>query len=367
MSVQLRTKKLANGKQSFYLDIWNPYSQKRQYKFLKMYTEKARTPEQAEKNKEAKRLAENIRAKEEQNLQGREYNYVPAFKSKTNFIEYYEKFEKDYKNSDIRLVKCSLNKLKDFVKENDNKYSDGITLRDITEDFCIDFKKYLKSKLNGETPYNYFKKFKAVISKAVKDRLLTENYAANIENKRSSGLKKDILSIDELQLLFNAGCGNEEVKRAFIFCNYTGLRFCDVKILKWKSIDLVNSKIKIVQQKVKDKSSAYLTNDLPATALKVLGIKGNSNDLVFTLPSHTACNKDLKVWVKNAGINKKITWHCSRHSFAVNQLVYGADVKTVASNLGHSDIDTVEIYLRVVDELKKKAVNNIPELSLNVN
>ena len=56
--------------------------------------------------------------------------------------------------------------------------------------------------------------------------------------------------------------------------------------------------------------------------------------LVFNLPSYESCCKSVKRWVKRADIDKHISWHCARHSFAVNILNNGANIKTVASLLG---------------------------------
>lgn len=67
-------------------------------------------------------------------------------------------------------------------------------------------------------------------------------------------------------------------------------------------------------------------------------------------------------WVKTAGINKTITWHCARHSFAVNVLGAGANIKTVASLMGHSSIKMTEKYLHVVDQQKQDAINSLGDL-----
>lgn len=76
------------------------------------------------------------------------------------------------------------------------------------------------------------------------------------------------------------------------------------------------------------------------------------------------CNKALKRWVARAGIDKHITWHCGRLSFAVNILNNGANIKTVASLPGHSGLKHTEKYTRAVDELKQKAIDSLPELRL---
>lgn len=89
------------------------------------------------------------------------------------------------------------------------------------------------------------------------------------------------------------------------------------------------------------------------------------DSLIFPLPSYEMCLKALKRWVKRAGINKHISWHCARHSFAVNILNNGANIKTVASLLGHSGLKHTEKYTRAVDSLKQEAINSLSPLNID--
>ena len=91
--------------------------------------------------------------------------------------------------------------------------------------------------------------------------------------------------------------------------------------------------------------------------------KGKDN-LIFELPSHTMCLKALRRWCAKAGIDKHITWHCGRHSFATNLLENGANVKVVADLLGHSGLSYVERYVRALDESKKRALNSLPAIDI---
>lgn len=84
---------------------------------------------------------------------------------------------------------------------------------------------------------------------------------------------------------------------------------------------------------------------------------------IFPLPHNSICRKHLKEWVKQAGINKHITWHCARHSFAVNVLSAGVNIKTVSSLLGHASIKMTEKYLHVIDNQKKDAMNSLGRIS----
>jgi site-specific recombinase XerD len=120
------------------------------------------------------------------------------------------------------------------------------------------------------------------------------------------------------------------------------------------------------QAKTKHNSkNSIVTIDLNNTALKLIGEKQTPEQKIFTLPSHTGALKILKNWKNKAGIDKHITWHCSRHSFAVNLLgEVKTDIKTLASLLGHSGLKHTEKYTRAVDSLKNKAVNGLPEIDL---
>ncbi len=86
--------------------------------------------------------------------------------------------------------------------------------------------------------------------------------------------------------------------------------------------------------------------------------------LVFNLPSYESCCKSVKRWAKRAGIDKHISWHCARHFFVVNILNNGANIKTVASLLGHSGLKHTEKYTRAVDKLKGDAINSLSALNL---
>ncbi len=361
MSVQLRKKACASGKQSYYLDIY--HSNERYYEFLKLYLFRAKTPEQKKKNDEIKKLAENIRAKRELELQASDYDYTPAFKKNIDFVAYYDKYVNEYSHKDKRIVKYSLHHFKLFI--NSRGFDNCINAKFIDGDLCRQYREYLQTAVNGETICNYFTKFKKVISKAHDENILRLDFAKGIKNTKDEGLKKRVLSIDEIQLLAKAHCGNDNVKRAFLFSLNTGLRWCDVKALRWQNIH--DNKLSIIQQKTKNTKSASLDNALNITAIRLIGERGKPDENVFILPSHTACLKDLRVWVKNAGIEKHITWHCGRHSFAVNLLdsnVVGADVKTVSGLLGHASIKHTDKYLHYLDERGKEAINKLPEINL---
>ena len=133
-------------------------------------------------------------------------------------------------------------------------------------------------------------------------------------------------------------------------------------------MDYSNRLLKFEQAKTKGHSSASsVIIPLSDGLLGLIGTPttdGDRNELIFPLPSHTMCLKALRHWTARAGIDKHITWHCARHSFAVNILNEGANIKTVASLLGHSGLVHTQKYTRAVDELKEKAINSLNALDL---
>lgn len=75
-------------------------------------------------------------------------------------------------------------------------------------------------------------------------------------------------------------------------------------------------------------------------------------------------NVGLYKWIADAGIKKKITFHCARHTHAVLLLENGTDIYTVSKMLGHRELKTTQIYAKIVDSKKIEAVKSIPMLKL---
>ena len=142
--------------------------------------------------------------------------------------------------------------------------------------------------------------------------------------------------------------------------------FCDVKDLTYRNVDFSNKLLKFEQNKTKGHSAnSGVVIPLNDGLLSLIGEAPKDLDSsIFDLPSYESCSKSVKRRVKRAGINKHISWHCARHSFAVNILNNGANIKTVASLLGHSGLKHTEKYTRAVDKLKSKAINSLPELKI---
>lgn len=342
MSVTLREKKLNDDRISLYLDIY--HNGQRKYEFLNIYLGKEK-----EVNKENMRVADSIRAKREIEINNNQYGMVPAFKSKTDFVKYFEQIA-----SNKRAWLPPLYQLQNFTK--------GIRLSAINEQWLKSFQGYLLSKVTRNTAHNYFAYINAALNIAVKEKLIPDNPCKYIEKISKVEIEKSYLTFEEIQKLANADCINSETKRAFLFSCYTGLRISDIEKLTYSEIQ--GNRLNFRQKKTRQVEYMPLSN----MALKILDnqdskiINLNKNNKVFQLKNHESIRQHLKKWVKNAGIEKPVTFHTARHSFATVALTNGVDIYTVSKLLGHRDLATTQIYAKIVNEKMMDAVNKLPEI-----
>ena len=332
-----------------------------------------RTPIERNQNKETLQLAKKIRQEREQELLENSEGYRLKKDRQINFLEYFQNYIDNYTKKDIRMMQIALQRFKDFLKETPEytKFAKGIKPEQLNKDMMVVFTEYLQSRSIGEGAKSIYQRFKKVINYAIEHDVITKNPCTGVVIKVDSQiLRKDVLSLDEVQKLIatNDEKQNPEIRRAFILCLYCGLRYCDVKDLTFANVDYSNRLLKFEQNKTKGHSAnSGVIIPLNDGLLRLLGeptINQNKDSLILTLPSYEMCLKSLKRWVKRAGIDKHISWHCARHSFAVNILNNGANIKTVASLLGHSGLKHTEKYTRAVDKLKEDAINSLPELNM---
>ena len=330
---------------------------------------KPRTPAERQQNKETLKLAAKIRAEREQQFKESMLGYRLKKDRNVNFLDYYQAYIDSYTKKDLRMIKIALNRFKDFLKEQYPVYEFGIKPDLITKDMMEQFVEYLQSRSVGEGAKSIYQRFKKVVRYAIDHEVMLKDPCKGVVCKVDEQiLRKDVLSMDEIQSLIQCHYDNENpnVRRAFILCLYCGLRFCDVKDLTYKNVDYTNRLLKFEQNKTKGHSAnSGVVIPLNDGLLSLIGEASEDLDTsIFNLPTYESCCKSVKRWVKRAGINKHISWHCARHSFAVNILNNGANIKTVASLLGHSGLKHTEKYTRAVDKLKEDAINSLPALNL---
>jgi len=228
-----------------------------------------------------------------------------------NLVEFYQNYSDSKKMKNNRHLVGSLNQFKLFLKE---KKRAEIPVEKVTEEFCTDFRDWLLEKFHGETPANYFARFKQMMKAAIKKGYFKVNPASDVRSLRNEKTEEKVsLSDAEYEKVVSSICPDVEIKRAVVFSLYTGMRWCDVKVLKWGNISEYKKvpTFSIIQLKTGYKAEGPIDK----IAFKYMGQKKGKNDLVFNLPSSTWANDVLKRWINDIGIDKKFTWHCCRHSF----------------------------------------------------
>ena len=347
MKVTLRKKRLLDGNYSYYLDIY--HQGKRKYQTLGMYTTKDR-----EHNKEIQKLAEQVRNKTELELQSNNYNFIPEFKRRTSLINYLE--QKANKGSKWSGYHNTLKHLRKFVKGD-------VTFQEVDETWLEKFKEYLIANVSQNTAGSYFQVIKQIFGQAKRDRIIITNPAENVRSFTYREPKIEHLELNELETLAKTECEKPEVKRAFLLACFCGLRFSDIKALKWENVK--RDHLEIRQEKTDD--VVYLP--LSVTAKKLLAnempnIIHLPEKNVFNLPSRWYTNEILKRWFKTTWIKKNAHFHISRHTFSTLALTFGIDLYTVSKLLGHKSIKNTQVYAKIIDEKKKQAIDNLPVIEV---
>lgn len=372
--IRLRKRKTSKGMTSLYLDIY--LNGKRSYEFLKFYLVPEKSREDKRKNAETMKLAEAIRSKRIVELQNGEYGFKSQFKEDTLFFDYYEalcakRFQtEDSKGNWGNWRSC----MKHLEKYEPNR---KITFAEITPQWVQGFKDYLENeacawgndyrdrikdhKLSRNSRLSYFNKLRACLNQAYEERVIQHNPMRGIDNFKPEEGTRMYLTLEEVKTLADTPCEYDSVKRAFLFSCLTGLRRSDIIKMTWGEVQEQSGFIRIIFRQKKTGGQEYL--DITPQAAELMGERKKASDPVFEdIHSPSCTNETIKRWVLRAGIQKEITFHCGRHTFAVLMLDLGTDIYTVSKLLGHRELNTTQIYAKVLDKNKQAAVAKIPSI-----
>ena len=242
------------------------------------------------------------------------------------------------------------------------------TFGEINVDLCNRFREYLLTapqglhknrKLHINSAANYWSTFRASIHTAYRDRKIKENPNGFLERIETIPTDKEHLSQDEVIRLASTPCSAPALKRAFLFSCLTALRKSDIKKLTWEEIQPYGSDgvmyVTTRMQKTKD----IVHNPISEEALELIGYSPDKRGKVFPDFKDSMTQAPLKNWLKDAGITKHISYHCSRHSFACLQLDAGTSIAVVQRYLGHKNVATTEVYAKISDAQKRASVGCI--------
>lgn len=373
-SITLRQRTLPSGRTTLYLDIICNGHRKVESLKLFLIPETSRADKQ--KNKETLKLAEAIRAKRVVEVRNKEFGFKSDYAEETNFYDYYVAITEKRLGSDSRgnwgnwrsclkhLEKYDSNLKKRTFADIDQEWVQGF--RDyLDKEACAwgcDYRERIKDHpLSRNSKLSYFNKLRACMNQAVEERIICKNPVLGVERFKEEEGTRMYLTIDEVKTLAQTECEYPNIKRAFLFSCLTGLRRSDVLRLTWGDIHKQDDYTRIIFTQKKTGSLEYL--DISAQAAELLGERGKPNENVFTdIHSPSCTNEAIKRWVLRAGIQKEITFHCARHTFAVMMLDLGTDIYTVSKLLGHRELSTTQRYAKVLDKNKQAAVSKIPDI-----
>lgn len=379
--IKIRFKNLKNGCRSVYLDCYHGNG-RRSYRFLNIYLHPERTREDREWNKEQMRLANAIKSRHILELQENIFGFKDKSRFlKSNFIDYCKKQCKLYR--DKGQTTCAV--LLEYATSRLINYrGTDVTFAHIDKEYLIGFIEYLNndsyvwdrkcedvSKRNISNEYKnvLFARVMTVLNLAEKEGIIERNPGRDIDRSlrpRSCTKKRCYLSLEEVKKIKDTSYRPQnDIKAAFMFCCFCGLRYSDVKSLRWRDLRTGADGLMQIEINMKKTGEAiYLP--LSENAISWLPPRGDLDDnlLIFKYLPKQVSNADcrLATLVRKAGIDKHVTFHTARHTFATLALTYGADLYTVSKLLGHKKVQTTQIYARIVDESKRKAVNLIPKL-----
>ena len=377
MGVKLREKKLKNGQVSFYLDIY--HNKRRWYEFLEIHIQKGKL---LQEDKDKKRLAQEIRAKREHELIVDDNGLIDKRKKQACLIQFFEHYMQDGHN--LTVNQGMLYQLKLFT---DNK---AFPFSKLSPYWFKEVEKFLLGRVSNNSAQRYINSLVSVINEAVRRKIITSNPYYDIPPSQKLKIQevfRNAFTIEQLQHLANTPCDiNPQIKQAYFFSCFTGLRWSDINPLRWDEI--IVKEIEGQQQwflyfeQEKTKGIEYLP--LSNNAIDILKerkrehkeLQTNTTENPYVFPSlkeeanmnikYQSVRRALKKWAKAAGIDeKKLHFHSGRHTFATNVLESSpeGDLYTVSKLLGHKSIQSTQVYAKVRDKRKLAAVKALPKIS----
>ena len=355
---KLRRRKLKDGRDSLYIDHY--HEGKHHYEFLKLYLlPPSSEMNRRENNRVIRKAEELVRNKRIALIEKKRTDDSRKIKYLNEFIDL---MVQEYKKEGKARYKHL-----ETLNGNLRKFKDKIPLKELNENLCISYYNWLKNEcytssqnhLTDMTIHVYFQKLGLILRKAYKNGLLATNVWQNMDKSyktREPVIEKRFLSLRELEILESTPYNiYNDIRRAFLFSCYSGLRISDIRELKGDDIKKEDSCHFV--SRVMIKTGKEIKIPLNKRAMSYLRYKTGFSDFMFKkLPCPTQLQYHLNKWGEKAGIKGRLNFHMARHTFATLLLTAGADIYTTSSLLGHSDIRMTQRYAKVIDKKKEEAI-----------
>lgn len=281
------------------------------------------------------------------------------------YLDFVERKRKEGLNPEtIRVYMTTYNVLKEFRSE--------FRISDISLSLIEDFDNHMH-EVNGNSPGGRnpkHKNLRTVILDILKRNILVENPYKWFKIPNSE-VKEVYLNKTELQTLidyteqFDRDSKEYLILKMYQFSCFCGLRFSDAMDLRWRDVDFKNNLIRKVMIKTK---SEVITPLFPM-ARDILMAKSEdgqligSDERVFYNYAEPTVNRTLRENALLAGINKHLTYHSSRHTFATLLVIDKVDIYTISKYLGHKSVNMTQRYLKYDLSIAKESAKSISTFS----
>lgn len=262
--------------------------------------------------------------------------------------------------------------LKKFLRQ--KMKVEDIYLKQLNYRFICDFEQFLRTyrdqkkklMLSNNGTMKHLERFKKMVNLAIKLEWVTKNPFNQFQMKFDK-YDREYLSERELARIENIHYTNERLERVkdcFVFSCYTGLSYVDVKELTLNQITRgIDNNYWIFTKR--EKTNETVKIPILPTALKIIDkyrpeAERTHSSAILPLCSNQKANKYLKEIAEDCEINKNITFHVARHTFATTvMLSNGVPIETVSKLLGHNKLSTTQIYARVVESKISEDIHNL--------
>jgi integrase/recombinase XerD len=247
--------------------------------------------------------------------------------------------------------------LKEFKKE--------IYLREISLDLVRRFDSHLSEKgISQSGKFPIHRCFRKVIKEAFEENLIKQYPYRKF--KVSQPKKREVfLTLEEVERIRNLNIPEDKgrvskVRDMFLFSCYTGLRYSDIERLSWSHISDGEKVLCMIMQKTRKRVKIPLLEKAKVILRKYKSITGGKKEnLVFAPISNQKANAYLKEMAQIAGINKHLTTHVARHTFASNLVEFGISPFYIRDLLGLKSLEMTQIYAKTKFEEIEKVVDEI--------
>jgi site-specific recombinase XerD len=280
---------------------------------------------------------------------------IPIFQDHNNKIK--ELVGKEYAPGTLERYKTSLSHTIEFL-EWKYKISD-IEINKIDYAFVTDYEFFLRSVRNcaNNTAVKYIKNFNKIIKLCLANDWLDKNPFANYKSKVKE-VERVYLSEDEIQSIINKDFKTERlslVRDIFLFSCFTGLAYIDVKNLTKSHISIGIDGDKWIFTHRQKTETASKIPVLPVTQMIINKYADHpqsvNEDKLLPILSNQKMNAYLKEIAAVCEIEKELTFHIARHTFATTvTLTNGVPIESVSKMLGHKNLRTTQHYAKVLDK-----------------